>query len=70
MHILVTIYTCAIPTETQFCDEDGYDIIPVHMIRVVDAPFLEHVDNSATSPLEVPIEISEKESTYYLEEEF
>ena len=37
MHILATIDTCAIPTETQFCDEDGYDIIPVKMIKVVDA---------------------------------
>ena len=41
MHILATIDTCAIPTETQFCDEDGYEIIPVRMIRVVDAPIHE-----------------------------
>ena len=40
------------------------------MIKVVDSPFPEHVDNSAISPLDVPIESSEKEFTYYLEEEF
>ena len=70
MHILATIDTCALPTKTQFCDEDGYDIIPVRMIRVVDSPFLEHVDNSTISPLVVPTESSEKDFTYYLEEEF
>ena len=70
MHILATIDTCSIPTETQFCDEDGYDIIPVQMIRVVDSLFQENLDHSATFPLDVPIKSSEKEFTYYSEEEF
>ena len=45
-------------------------IIPVRMVKVVDAPFPKHVDNSATSPLDVPVESSKKEFTYYSKEEF
>ncbi|MCO5590644.1 hypothetical protein L7F22_044617 [Adiantum nelumboides] len=31
MHLLATIDTCAIPVETQFCDDKGYDIVPIRV---------------------------------------
>ena len=34
IHVLATLSTCALPKQTQFCDPDGYDIIPIRMIRV------------------------------------
>ena len=42
MHILATIDTCALPSVTQFCDKDGYDIVPIRMIIFVNDPNLEH----------------------------
>ena len=35
IHVLATLSICALPTQTQFCDLDGYDIIPIRMISVV-----------------------------------
>ena len=32
MHLLATIDTCAISSPTQFCDEDGYDVVPIRVI--------------------------------------
>src|SRR5271156_2648216 len=37
-HILASITTCALPKQTQFCDPDGYDIIPIRMLRVYHNP--------------------------------
>ena len=33
VHVLATLTTCALPKPTKCCDEDGYDIIPIRMIR-------------------------------------
>ena len=32
VHVLAALTTCALPKPTKFCDEDGYDIIPIRMI--------------------------------------
>ena len=50
MHILATMNTCAIPTKTQFCDEDGYDIVPIRMIKVVNVPNSKQIETPATQP--------------------
>ena len=47
---MATIDTCAIPTKTQFCNEDGYDILLVRMIKVVNAPISEQTETPATQP--------------------
>ena len=35
IHALATLSICALPKPTQFCDSDGYDIIPIRMISLV-----------------------------------
>ncbi len=30
-----TIDTCVIPSQTHFCDEDGYDVVPIRVINLV-----------------------------------
>ena len=35
MHLLATIDTCTISSPTQFCDEDGYDVVPIRVITPV-----------------------------------
>ena len=35
IHVLATLTTCALPKPTKFCDEDGYDIVPIWMIGAV-----------------------------------
>ena len=35
IHVFATLSTCALPKQTQFCDPDGYDIIPIRMISIV-----------------------------------
>ena len=47
MHILSTIDVCTIPRGTQFCDEDGYDIVPIRMINLAHyGPHMEEVFRS------------------------
>ena len=72
MHILAAIDTCALPSMTQFCDKDGYDIVPVRMVMFVDDPNFEQRKKAIpeTLPLEVELESSKKEFTSYFEEEF
>ena len=65
-----TIDTCAIPTKTQFCDEDEYDIVAVRMIKVVNVPNSKQTKILETQPLEVEVESFEKEFTYYSKEKF
>ena len=36
-HCLATIDVSALPRPTKFCDPDGYDIIPIRMIEVVQS---------------------------------
>ena len=36
LHTLSTIDVCEIPPQTQFCDEQGYEIVPVRVIIVVE----------------------------------
>ena len=44
MHILSTIDVCTIPRGTQFCDEDGYDIVPIRMVNLAHyGPHMEEV---------------------------
>ena len=35
MHLLATIDTCAISSPTKFCDEDGYDVVPIRVVTPV-----------------------------------
>ena len=35
MHLVATIDTCAISSPTHFCDEDGYDVVPIRVITPV-----------------------------------
>ena len=35
VHVLATLTTCALPKPTKFCDEDGYDIVPIRMIGAI-----------------------------------
>ena len=35
VHVLATLTTCALPKSTKFCDEDGYDIVPVRMLGTI-----------------------------------
>ena len=34
-HVLATLSTCALPKPIQFCDPDGYDIVPIRMLQPV-----------------------------------
>ena len=34
IHILATLDVSLVPKPIQFCDEDGYDIVPIRMLRV------------------------------------
>ena len=36
LHTLSTIDVCALPPQTQFCDERGYEIVPIRVITVVE----------------------------------
>ena len=36
LHSLSTIDVCALPPQTQFCDERGYEIVPIRVITVVE----------------------------------
>ena len=36
LHTLSTIDVCALPPQTQFCDEYGYEIVPVRVISVAN----------------------------------
>ena len=35
MHLLATIDTCALPSTICFCDEEGYDVVPIRVITPV-----------------------------------
>ena len=44
MHIMSTMDVCTIPRGTQFCDEDGYDIVPIRMVNLAHyGPHMEEV---------------------------
>ena len=71
MHILATIDTCALPSVTHFCDEEGYDVVPIREITPIY-----NIDPTptdailTTNPLAPDHDSSEKEFSYYLMEEF
>ncbi|MCO5546848.1 hypothetical protein L7F22_000285 [Adiantum nelumboides] len=46
MHILATIDTCALPLATRFCDEDGYDIVPIRVVTPVNGIEPTHAEDS------------------------
>ena len=37
-HVLATLDTCTLNHGIQFCDEEGYDIIPIKMVQVLNDP--------------------------------
>ena len=37
-HVLATLDTCTLNHGIKFCDEEGYDIIPIKMVQVLDDP--------------------------------
>ena len=37
MHCLTAIHVCTINHGIKFCDEEGYDIIPIRIISIVEA---------------------------------
>ena len=37
-HVLATLDVCTLNHGIQFCDEEGYDIIPIKMVQVLDEP--------------------------------
>ena len=45
IHVLATLSICALPKQTQFCDSNGYDIIPIRMISVVKGKSKENKEN-------------------------
>ena len=70
---MATIDTCALPSVTQFCDEDGYDIVPIRVVTLVYTiePTCEDASlDEKGRHLEFEQESSEKEFTYYSKEEF
>ncbi|MCO5577322.1 hypothetical protein L7F22_031150 [Adiantum nelumboides] len=70
MQLLATIDTCALPIETQFCDEEGYEIVPIRVIQPVY-----HIESTQDSSAHELVsdnpsrDTSEKEFSYYYEEE-
>ena len=63
---MATIETCALPSLTRFCDEDGYDIVPIRVITRVYTiePTCEDASlDEERSHLEFEQESSEKEFT-------
>ena len=47
--VLATVDVCVNEvTPTVFCDEEGYDIIPVHMIRVLNDETKQEYDEQET----------------------
>ena len=37
-HVLATLDTCTLNHGIKFCDEEGYDIIPIKMVQVLNGP--------------------------------
>lgn len=37
-HVLATLDVCTLNHGIKFCDEDGYDIIPIKMVQVLNKP--------------------------------
>ena len=37
-HVLATLDVCTMNHEIKFCDEEGYDIIPIKMVQVLNDP--------------------------------
>ncbi|MCO5560559.1 hypothetical protein L7F22_014174 [Adiantum nelumboides] len=71
MHLLATIDTCAIPSQTHFCDEDGYDVMPIRVIIPVYTMEATLEDESSPADNQSSRESSEqKDFLYHLEEEF
>ena len=71
MHLLATIDTCAISSPTQFCDEDGYDVVPIKVITPVYTVEETLEDESSLADHQSSQESSEqKEFPCYLKEEF
>ena len=49
-HVLATLDVCTLRHGIKFCDEDGYDIVPIRMLKVIEthddptqAPTVEHL---------------------------
>ena len=71
MHLLATIDTCAISSPTQFCDEDGYDVVPIRVITPVYTMETTLNDDSSQADHQSRQESSaQKERPYYSTDEF
>ena len=71
MHLLATIDTCALPSSTHFCDEDGYDVVPIRVVTPVYTLEETLEDASSLADCQSSHESSEqKDFSYYSEEEF
>ena len=49
-HVLATLDVCTLSHGIKFCDEDGYDIVPIRMLKVIES----HEDPSFTPIMERP----------------
>ncbi|MCO5581469.1 hypothetical protein L7F22_035354 [Adiantum nelumboides] len=70
MQLLATIDTCALPIKTQFCHEEGYDIVTIRVIKPIY--HIESTQKTSTHELvfeDLSRDTSEKDFTYYSEEE-
>ena len=50
---LSTLDVCALPPPTQFCNEEGYEIVPVRMILVVKDESNRIIDSKVKSALKL-----------------
>ena len=53
LHTLSTIDVCALPPQTQFCDERGYEIVPVRVISIVTGRTIDSHWPEALTPLKI-----------------
>ena len=71
MHLLATMDTCAISSPTHFCDEDGYDVVPIRVVTPVYTVEETLEDESSLTYHQSSQESSEqKDFSYYSEEDF
>ena len=71
MHILATIDTCALPSAISFCDEEGYDVVPIRVVTPVYTLETTQANESDHTTHQSSQESSEhKDFSSYSEEEF
>ena len=69
-HTLATMDVCALPPQTQFCDEEGYEIVPVRVVTVVQGSEIEFSNPESSTLLKMDrtdvsiVDLSTDESDY------